>query len=69
MIVLLILLGLNSVLGTGLRDSVTNPHLNRENNHNLSNDCRLGANSTQATSGSGSGSTQSQVHLQKSAEI
>ena len=61
--------GLNSVLGTGLRGSVTNPHLNRENNHNLSNDCRLGANSTEATSGSGSGSTQSQVHLQKSAEI
>ena len=53
--------GLNSVLGTGLRGFVTNPHLNRENNHNLSNDCRLRANSTQATSGSGSGSTQSQV--------
>ena len=44
--------GLNSGLGTGFRGSVINPHLNRENNHNLSNDCRLGANSTQATSGS-----------------
>ena len=52
---------LNSVLGTGLTGSVTNPHLNRENVHNLSNDCRLGANSTQATCGSGNGSTQSQV--------
>ena len=53
--------GLNSVLGAGLRGSVTNPHLNRENNHNLSNDCSLGANSTQATSGSRSSSSQSQV--------